>query len=257
MNRHIATRQGARGRSARRRAGPAATRLATPFLTAALALGAAVAEPLPEHMKPPPPRPAGEAASRGMPGPPAEAAAMPEAERACRARLLGLGAGFREHPPLDEPGGCGAGHPLTVDTLPGGVSLVPPAVMTCAMAEATALFVRDHAAPQAGAIFGSDLSAINQVSAYVCRNRRAGDRISEHARANALDWGSMDLADGTRIDITRYTRSEPRRARLIDRLRKAACGPFKTVLGPGSDPDHADHFHFDLAERRNGGTYCR
>lgn len=182
---------------------------------------------------------------------------MPDAEQACRSRLLDLGVGFQEHAPLDEPGGCGAAHPLTVDTLPGGVSLAPSAVMTCALTEATALFVRDHAAPQAGAVFGSELTTIRQVSAYVCRNRRAGDKISEHARANALDWGSMELADGTRIDITRHRRSEPRRARLIGRLREAACGPFKTVLGPGSDPDHADHFHFDLAERRNGAAYCR
>jgi hypothetical protein len=40
-------------------------------------------------------------------------------------------------------------------------------------------------------------------------------------------------------------------------VRKAACGPFKTVLGPGSDADHALHFHFDLAPRRHGGTFCQ
>ena len=44
---------------------------------------------------------------------------------------------------------------------------------------------------------------------------------------------------------------------FLDRIRKAACGPFKTVLGPGSDADHATHFHVDLAKRRNGGTFCQ
>jgi hypothetical protein len=46
-------------------------------------------------------------------------------------------------------------------------------------------------------------------------------------------------------------------AKFLDALRKAACGPFKTVLGPGSDADHALHFHFDLAPRRHGGTFCQ
>ncbi|TIQ63130.1 MAG: extensin family protein, partial [Mesorhizobium sp.] len=36
-----------------------------------------------------------------------------------------------------------------------------------------------------------------------------------------------------------------------------ACGPFKTVLGPGSDADHSLHLHLDLAPRRNGGTFCQ
>ena len=31
----------------------------------------------------------------------------------------------------------------------------------------------------------------------------------------------------------------------------------ETVLGPGSDADHALHFHFDLEPRRNGGTFCQ
>lgn len=230
------------------------------LLIAALGLGGARAAAdggLPERMPPPPPRPT-EAVAPQSPAPGAGSpAAVPAEQMACRARLAALGVGFEPHPALDEPGGCGAAFPLTVSGLPGGVALEPPAVMTCGMAEATARFVRDHAAPQARAVFDADLAAINQVSAYVCRDRRSGGKISEHARANALDWGSLDLSDGTRVDIVSHKRSEPRRARLIARLREAACGPFRTVLGPGSDADHADHFHFDLAERRNGGTYCR
>lgn len=233
------------------------------LLIIALGLGGthafAVEAPLPETMPPPPARPGESVVPESRPPAPPDgaAAAVPAEELACRARLDELGVSFEPHPALDEPGGCGAAFPVTVSTLPGGVTLDPPAVMTCAMAEATADFVRDHAAPQTRAIFEADLTAINQVSGYVCRNRNSGDKISEHARANALDWASLELSDGTRVDIIRHKRSEPRRAQLIGRLRDAACGPFKTVLGPGSDPDHADHFHFDLAERRNGGTYCR
>ena len=36
-----------------------------------------------------------------------------------------------------------------------------------------------------------------------------------------------------------------------------ACSYFTTVLGPGYDRAHKDHFHFDLMERRNGYKACR
>ena len=37
----------------------------------------------------------------------------------------------------------------------------------------------------------------------------------------------------------------------------AACGEFRTVLGPDSDRHHRDHLHLDLQNRRNGSSYCR
>ena len=216
-----------------------------------LPAGLAHAENLPENMKPPPARPEATVEK------PDAKAALPAQEAACRTRLEALGVDFAEHAPIEEPEGCSALHPLSVSGLAGGIELRPDAVMTCAMAEATALFVRDHADPISYREFGAGLSAINQVSSYVCRPRNGTARLSEHAFANALDWGSLELADGTVIDVAAHRRSEPRRARLISDLREAACGPFKTVLGPGSDADHADHFHFDLAERRGGATFCQ
>ncbi|MGO7770721.1 extensin family protein, partial [Rhizobium ruizarguesonis] len=29
-----------------------------------------------------------------------------------------------------------------------------------------------------------------------------------------------------------------------------------TVLGPGINPDHWNHFHFDLRSRKSGNAYC-
>ncbi len=188
----------------------------------------------------------------------ASPAAMPADEKACRGRLREMGVAFSEEAPLREPSGCEAGWPVSVTTLPGDVELRPAATMTCAMAEATATFVEENAAPLSERMMGSSLAAIDQVSSYVCRPRTDGAKLSEHAFANALDWGGLELDDGTQIPVRRYDRrKQPDEARFMAALRKAACGPFKTVLGPGSDADHADHFHFDLAERRNGGTWCR
>ena len=49
----------------------------------------------------------------------------------------------------------------------------------------------------------------------------------------------------------------PSAAQAMQAFRTAACGPFKTVLGPGSNADHANHFHLDLQKRRNDYLYCK
>ena len=74
------------------------------------------------------------------------------------------------------------------------------------------------------------------------------------APSNALDIAQFTLADGTTVDV----KPDPgeKAAAVFAKVRSAACGPFKTVLGPGSNADHALHLHFDLAPRRNGGLYC-
>lgn len=210
---------------------------------------------LPETMTAPAPRPEIGLTQDTAPVPDAT---MPAEELACRKRLEAAGVGFRDQAPLDDPLGCAAPWPLTVTHLPGNVALRPEATLTCAMAEATASFVEKQAQGIARQSFGSPIVALDQVSAYVCRPRTSdAAKLSEHAFANALDWGTIELEDGSRIDIRHYGAPDSRDALLMARLRKAACGPFKTVLGPGSDADHSNHFHFDLAQRRNGGTWCR
>lgn len=181
---------------------------------------------------------------------------MPDDEARCRERLAALGVVFAEAAPISEPEGCAAPHPLTVSKLSATIALTPPAVLTCAMAEASARFVRDHAAPLAKAGFGAPLAAVEQASSYVCRPRRGGAKLSEHAFANALDWSALTLADGTRIEVRAHDAAKkPRAFALISKLHERACGPFATVLGPGADADHADHFHFDLATRRS--PFCQ
>ena len=103
-------------------------------------------------------------------------------------------------------------------------------------------------------MFGNTLGSISHASAYVCRPRNGSQKLSEHAFGNALDIAAFTLSDGTVVPV----QPDPPEKNLLflTRVRAAACGPFKTVLGPGSDPDHAEHLHFDLAPRRHGGTVC-
>lgn len=187
--------------------------------------------------------------------PPVAGQPMAAEEVACRVSLRALGVAFAERPPVSEASGCAIAHPIAVTTLSSAIRLEPEALMNCATAEAAARFTRDVVAPAAKASFGADLVSVQQASAYVCRPRNGTTRLSEHAFGNALDFGAFVLADG-RVTTVEST-GDAKEQTFLTAVRKGACGPFRTVLGPGSDADHATHFHFDLAPRKSASAYCR
>lgn len=181
---------------------------------------------------------------------------MPEEEAACRARLKALGAEFEEHKAEHDAGiGCSIPYPIVLKSLGKSIVITPGAELDCPMAEALARFAADVVQPVAKAEFRADLKSVGQASAFVCRPRHGTSKLSEHAFGNALDIASFTLSDGSRIEVG--PAPPERDAKFLDTVRKAACGPFKTVLGPGSDADHSLHFHFDLEPRRHGGTFCQ
>lgn len=215
----------------------------------------------------PPDPPATQGADRDAPSPPEPAPppdprsaqipaqAMPPAEIACRQRLQQLGVDFVNRTAERSDTGCSLPYPVVVRALGKAITLRPEAVMTCAMAEASARFAATTIVPAAKREFGVELKSVEQASSYVCRPRNGSRKLSEHAFGNALDIARFTLSDGKPVDVVQQ--SEDRAARFLAAVRQAACGPFKTVLGPGSDADHAMHFHLDLAPRRNGGTVCQ
>jgi hypothetical protein len=181
---------------------------------------------------------------------------MPAEEIACRERLKALGVEFEEHKAEHDPEiGCSIPYPVVIRTLGKSIGIDSGAELNCPMAEAAARFVVDVVQPTAKAELGADLKSINQASAFVCRPRNGTRKLSEHAFGNALDIASFTLSDGRKIEVGPAPPDKD--AKFLDAVRKAACGPFKTVLGPGADPDHALHFHFDLEPRRHGGTFCQ
>jgi len=180
---------------------------------------------------------------------------MPAEETACRARLEELGVRFEERPQLREKAGCSVPWPISVTSLSSTVDLKPEAVLNCATAERAATFVAEKIAPAARNVLDATLTAIRQDSAYVCRPRNGTMKLSEHAFGNALDIGAFLLSGGKTVTVGSAT--ERRDAEFLLSIGLAACGPFTTVLGPGSDADHASHFHFDLAKRRPGSTFCQ
>jgi hypothetical protein len=181
---------------------------------------------------------------------------MPAEEIACRERLKTLGVEFEEHKAESNPEiGCSIPYPLVLKTLGKSVAIGPGTELNCTMAEAAARFAADVIQPAAKAEFGADLKSISQASAFVCRPRHGTRKLSEHAFGNALDIASFTLSDGKKIEVG--PAPPEKEGKFLNAVRKAACGPFKTVLGPGADADHSLHFHLDLEPRRHGGTFCQ
>jgi hypothetical protein len=236
---------------------PAPAPETAPLPTAKPGIDAApeTAEPPKSATPPPPPDPR----SAQLPDPSGK---LPPDEVACRARLTALGATFEAHAAEFDPEiGCAIPYPIMLKSFGKDISLKPAAEMNCTMAEAAARFMQDVAAPAAMSEFGTQIRSISHASAYVCRPRHGTQTLSEHAFGNALDIASFTLANGTTVQVElqpeEKLQADEKPAIFLGRLRKAACGPFKTVLGPGSDADHATHFHFDMAPRRRGGTFCQ
>ncbi|MGC4026363.1 MAG: extensin family protein [Mesorhizobium sp.] len=188
-------------------------------------------------------------------GGPKTETAMPAEELACRAELTALGTKFKELPPVQEPAGCSMPHPLVVTQLTAEIDIAPEITVNCATALAAAKFSKDVMSPAAEKAFGSPIKSISQASGYVCRPRNGTNKLSEHAFGNAVDIAAFTLADKKTIAVE--PAPPPENEKFLREVRDAACGPFKTVLGPGSDADHSLHFHLDLAHPRNGGTFCQ
>ena len=216
--------------------------------------------PLPEA-RPPPSGTEGKSRESEKAEPPdprsnaARSATLPADEAACRARLSALGVGFVERPPESSESGCALPYPIFVNTLGKDIDLAPDALMNCNLAEALARFAASVIEPAARNVYGEELKSVSQVSTYVCRPRNGTAKLSEHAFGNAIDIGHFSLSKGTEIDVA--PASDEKATKFIAEIRNAACGPFKTVLGPGSDADHARHLHFDLAPRKDGSTFCQ
>jgi Extensin-like protein C-terminus len=122
------------------------------------------------------------------------------------------------------------------------------------MAAAVAQWIRDDIAPATTKIVGARLRGLENMGSYECRGRDRvrGATLSEHGRANALDVHSFKFANGATLVLADLNASKEFR----DAVRTSACAHFATVLGPGSDEDHAEHVHIDLEPRRNDYKIC-
>lgn len=191
-----------------------------------------------------------------VPSPPATLETKQIGPSACQSELQVYGVTFKPMPPVSDPIGCSIADPIEVTALGPNITLSPAALLDCPTALKLAAFIRDDAQKITISTLGSTIASITQASAYVCRTRHGATKLSEHAFGRAFDIASFTLTDKRIILVQTPPANEPKTKLFLDLVRAKACGPFNTVLGPGSDPDHALHFHFDLAPRK-GKAFCQ
>ncbi|MEO0730663.1 MAG: extensin family protein, partial [Pseudomonadota bacterium] len=162
-------------------------------------------------------------------------ASVAQARAVCRSLVRKYRARVTYLKPIKN-GACGDPAPVQLKSLGGrtGVTFDPPATVNCPMVAALARWIGQDLQPQAKRHLKARLKSVDVMSHYSCRNvygRRKG-RLSQHARANALDIRGFTTTDGkntfllshwgpTRRDRRRYIAAQKRKQQRAIAERKA------------------------------------
>lgn len=185
---------------------------------------------------------------------------MPASEIACRRELKRMGVEFVDKPRISDGPSCGIDYPVSLSGLSGNIDVKPAVTLNCQTTLAFAKWVKSELAPSARLRYLTGIGSIQPMGGYSCRrmnnSRQRYNPMSEHARGNAIDIGRFTLKNGHDIDIRKKGFFSFREAGLLKAVRTDSCKYFNTVLGPGSNKEHWNHFHFDLRNRASGNRYC-
>lgn len=122
------------------------------------------------------------------------------AKARCTAILKGVNAVTIPEKPFREGATCGAAAPVRLVSVGKSpeVSFSPPALVTCDMVAALDKWVTGDLQPLAKKTLGQNIIKIEVMSDYACRAAygRSGNKLSEHAYANALDIRGFVTATG-------------------------------------------------------------
>jgi hypothetical protein len=122
-----------------------------------------------------------------------------EALAHCKQVLKGTHAVVIPQSPIRE-GECGAPAPVQLVSVGRNpqVALSPPVTVTCDLAAEVDKWVKGKLQPIARKYYGQPLIKIETMSSYSCRNAygRAHTKLSEHARANAIDIRGFTTQSG-------------------------------------------------------------
>jgi hypothetical protein len=157
-------------------------------------------------------------------------------------------------------GACGALKPFKMAAaVDGSVAFEPSALVRCPMVHAIEYWTNHVVKPAARRHLGADVVAVKVASSFACRpmNHVSGAFLSEHGHANALDVAGFGLADGRIVKIESWWSGPSAERGFLREVRLGSCTVFTTVLGPGYDALHHDHFHLDLARHRGGARICK
>ncbi len=182
-----------------------------------------------------------------------------QAENICLAqKQVRVSAYVQSAPAINGPSICGVDHPFKVTALmEGAVTLSGKQTYGCPMIAALDQWLAEVVQPIAMARFGQNVVELTSVGSFSCRpaNNVPGARLSEHSFANATDIGGFRLADGRKIVIaTDWPRGGDQEKAFLRETLAGACNIFTTVLGPGYNALHYNHFHLDLAQHGRAST---
>jgi hypothetical protein len=185
-----------------------------------------------------------------------------QAEKACLAQNQVTATAYvQPAQAIDGPGPCGLDHPFKVTALAEAtVALNAIQTLGCPMTAALDEWLRDVVQPIALARFGQPVAQIDTMGAYSCRaiDGHRSSRYSEHAFGNAVDVSVFRFADGSSVSIARgWTKGTAQEKAFLREVQAGACNIFTTVLAPGSDANHSDHLHLDLAMHGRTSTGAR
>lgn len=169
----------------------------------------------------------------------------------CRAVLSEGGVAFRPAPDRRERDYCAIEDGVILRA--SGRLHPPGAVMACGEALSYLIWLRQEVQPAARELLGSPVAYVDHYGTYSCRRVSGGGeaaRVSQHARANALDMAAFRLEDGRTVSVRRQWRSGGPDGAFLRRVRDGACGVFSAVLSPDYNAAHADHLHLDRGPYR-------
>jgi hypothetical protein len=162
--------------------------------------------------------------------------------------------------PIDGPGTCGMEKPLKVSAFAnGGIGLTSSATLSCPVVATTDRWLTEVVQPAAMNTLGAQVVEM-RAGSYSCRAMNNGtgtSRTSEHAYGNAVDVFSFRLNDGRNVTVKGGWNGAPEEQAFLREVFVGACQHFSTVLGPGADMFHYDHFHIDLARHSKGRHICK
>jgi len=180
-------------------------------------------------------------------------------QTACPAAIAGM-VEAKPLPPISD-GQCQEQSPMSVTGVLVNGRMLPlsaPATFNCQMATDLPAWVSD-VDNYIWSIENTHIKAVQVGESYACRPRNTPDgdtNLSEHGRADALDFVGFTLDDGRSLTVTNdYASSDPKLSRLMHFAHDAACTRFTTVLGPDANALHHDHFHLDLGCHGKTCTY--
>ena len=204
-------------------------------------------------------RAAAPAKTDAAPAPPEKPAviAAPPPSDACLVELTALGAeAVKADAPSASDARCVVDNPVrlkSVTTREGKVVIHGEPLASCEAARAAAAHLVQTVAPMAKGATGIALAGVT-AAGFECRprNRTPGGKLSAHGMGKAFDIMAFQFADGSSFTVA----APGERAAFLNGARKAACGYFTTVLGPGSDEAHRDHLHLDI-DAHGASGYAR